>query len=183
MRTALVFLSLVAVITHQVRAESFAYVSLSGEERIALYSVAASTGKWTPRGHVRHAGLPGSLASSPSGSFLFAAIRGKGQLASFRRDSKTGQLTHLNTVSGGADPAFVTVDKSGKYLLTAYYVAAKVTVHRIQKDGRISTRPLQTIETADKSARHSARSDQPVGVCSAHRSECHLSILLRSGSR
>src|SRR5262249_33696857 len=55
-----------------------------------------------------------------------------------------------NTVAGGADPAHISTDKSGKFLFTAYYVAGKVTVHDIGPDGSLSKEPRQTIVTKEK---------------------------------
>jgi 6-phosphogluconolactonase len=52
-------------------------------------------------------------------------------------------------VPAGADPAHIAVDHTGRFLLAAYYVAGKVTVHAI-KDGTLSDRPVQTVSTADK---------------------------------
>jgi 6-phosphogluconolactonase len=86
----------------------------------------------------------------PEKRFLLAAIRSTGKLAAFRVDPATGRLTHLNTVSAGSDPAHLATDRSGRYLLTAYYVAAKVTVHTLGEDGRLSAKPLQSLPTADK---------------------------------
>src|SRR5207253_8974640 len=50
----------------------------------------------------------------------------------------------------GPDPAHVSTDAAGRYLLAAYYVDAKVTVHEIGKDGTLGQKPLQSIPTADK---------------------------------
>ncbi len=50
---------------------------------------------------------------------------------------------------GGEDPAFLVTDRSGKFLLTAYYVSDNVTVHRVASDGRLSDVPVQSVATAD----------------------------------
>jgi 6-phosphogluconolactonase len=59
-------------------------------------------------------------------------------------------LTPLNTVPAGADPSYLATDRSGRYLLTAYYQAGKVTVHAVGKDGTLGEQPLQTVATAEK---------------------------------
>jgi 6-phosphogluconolactonase len=133
------------------RADAFVYVSVAAEKRIAVYRLDPATGKLTHRGDCKvEDGEPGALAVDPGRRFLLAAVRSTGKLASFRIDPATGRLTHLNTVPAGPDPAHISTDRSGRYLLTAYYVAAKVTAHAIGKDGRLSEKPLQTIPTADK---------------------------------
>ncbi len=109
-----------------------------------------STGKLTHRGDVKVDGEPGVLIVDPQRQFLFAAIRSAGKLSSFRINSATRMLTHINTVPAGPDPAHISTDAAGRYLLTAYYVDAKVTVHEIGKDGALGKKPVQSIPTADK---------------------------------
>jgi hypothetical protein len=67
-----------------------------------------------------------------------------------RIEPASGKLTHINTVPGGADPAHMSTDKAGKFLLTVYYVAGKVTVHTIGADGALSKEPRQTVKTKEK---------------------------------
>jgi 6-phosphogluconolactonase len=134
-----------------VRAETFVYVSVAADKRIAVYQLDGATGKLTHRGDCPVAdGEPGALAVDPARRFLFAAVRSAGKLAAFRLDAATGRLTHVNTIPAGPDPAHLATDAAGRYLLTAYYVDAKVTVHAIGKDGALGDKPLQTVPTADK---------------------------------
>jgi len=130
-------------------AREFAYVSLDGENRIAVYSVDEKSGELSPRPDVETPSPPGGLTSDPKNRFLFASLRRAGRLASFRINDDGG-LTLINTVEAGADPAYVTTDRTGRFLLTAYYVAAKVSVHRIGEDGSLSEKPLQEIATDTK---------------------------------
>jgi 6-phosphogluconolactonase len=133
------------------RAEPHVYISVAGEKRIAVYRLDPESGKLTRRSDCKvEAGEPGALTVDPEKRFLFAAIRSTGKLAAFRIDAATGGLTHLNTVPAGPDPAHISTDRTGRYLLTAYYVDAKVTVHAIGKDGKLSEKPLQSIPTAEK---------------------------------
>lgn len=130
-------------------ARDFAYVSLDGENRIAVYSVNQTTGELIPRPDVETPGAPGGLISDPTSQFLYASLRRDGRLAAFRINHDGG-LTLINVVDAGADPAYVATDRSGRFLLTAYYVASKVTVHRIGDDGALSEAPIQEIATDAK---------------------------------
>ena len=130
-------------------AREFAYVSLDGENRIAVYSVDEKTGKLWRKPDVETPSPPGGLTSDPKNRFLFASLRRAGKLASFRINDDGG-LTLINVVEAGADPAYVATDRTGRFLLTAYYVAAKVAVHRIGEDGSLSEKPLQEITTDTK---------------------------------
>src|SRR5207244_7403845 len=133
------------------RADTFVYVAVAAEKRIAVYRLDGATGRLIHRGDCKVGdGEPGALTVDPDRRFLLAAIRSAGKLASFRIDPGTGALTHLGSVSAGPDPAHLATDRTGRFLLTAYYVDAKVTVHAIGKDGTLGEKPLQSVPTADK---------------------------------
>jgi 6-phosphogluconolactonase (cycloisomerase 2 family) len=68
----------------------------------------------------------------------------------FRIDRRVGTLTHLNTIDAGIDPAHLSTDEAGRFLLAAYYVAAKVTVHAIEGSGQLRPEPIQTVPTGEK---------------------------------
>jgi len=144
-------LATVLLLATAVCADTFVYVSAAAEKRIAVYRLDGATGKLTHTSDCKvAAGEPGALTVDPAKRFLLAAIRSTGKLASFRIDSKSGTLTPLNTVTVGPDPAHISTDRTGRYLLTAYYVDAKMTIHAIAKDGMLSEMPIQSIATADK---------------------------------
>src|SRR5437773_1316768 len=81
------------------RGETFVYISVAAEKRIAVYQLDSATGKLTRRSDCQVAGgEPGALTVDPEKRLLLAAIRSTGKLASFRLDAGTGKLTHINTV-------------------------------------------------------------------------------------
>ena len=125
------------------------YVSLMGDEKIAFFGL-DSDGTLVRRGELAVRGEPGALATDPDRKFLFASIRSRGELASFRFTGNSGEIAHVSTVSAAADPAFVATDRTGGFLLSAYYVAAKVAVHPVLPDGSIDAENAQWIDTADK---------------------------------
>lgn len=132
-------------------ADTYTYVSLAGDSKIAIYRMNTETGALTRTGEVAVEGAPGALAVDPERKFLFASLRpGKG-LASFKIDPATGGLTPIGKAPVTADAAFVGTDLSGRYLLSAYYFSGEVRVHEIRKDGTLSDEPLQTLVT-DKNA-------------------------------
>jgi 6-phosphogluconolactonase len=131
-------------------AASYLYLSVAGEQKIAIYAIDPVQGTLIHRTDIVTNGEPGALTFDPGRRHLFAAIRSTGELASFRIDHTSGVVTHVNTVPAGDDPAHISTDQAGRLLLTAYYRAAKVTVHTIAADGSLSEEPLQTVETADK---------------------------------
>ena len=129
--------------------ETLCFVSVDGEQRIASYRLDEMTGQLTKLADTHLAATPGPLCVSPDRRTLFASLRSSGQITSFRI-AKNGKLSPLAVREAGADPAFLSTDRRGRFLLTAYYVASKVTVHKISPDGTIGAKPLQTIPTDEK---------------------------------
>ena len=124
------------------------YCSAATEQSLDLLHLDPATGRLTKQHRLATPGEPGALTVSPDRRFLFASMRSTGRLCSFRIDPGTGQPDPISVVEAGADPAQISVDHTGRFLFTAYYVAAKVTVHAIGPAGELSEQPLQTIDTA-----------------------------------
>ena len=88
---------------------------------------------------------PSFLAIHPAQNFLYAAneigeFEGKktGAVSAFSIDRQSGRLTALNQQSsGGAGPAYITVDSKGRNALVANYGGGSVAVLPIGKDGRL----------------------------------------------
>jgi 6-phosphogluconolactonase len=144
-------LMLTFLLSTSATAGEFVYVSIGGENRIAIYTQNADDGSLTKVGDTKLDGAPGSLCVDPKRQFLFASVRSTSQLASFRINQASGKLTPIGAVSAGANSAYVLTDNTGRYLLSAYYGAGKVAVHRINDDGRIEETAIQSVPT-DKNA-------------------------------
>ena len=88
---------------------------------------------------------PSFLAVHPNHRFLYAVNEVKnyagqksGGVSAFAIDHATGKLTFLNEVaSKGADPCYITVDKTGRYVLVANYSGGSVAVFPVLEDGRL----------------------------------------------
>jgi len=130
------------------QAATYAYVSLAGEKKIAIYRVDEKTGALTRTGEVAVKGAPGSLTTDAAHRHLYVAVREAMTLASFRIDPATGGLTPISTVSVDANPSFVGLDRTEQYLLSAYYLPGKVMVHAVGKDGTLDPTPRVDRTTA-----------------------------------
>ncbi|MCA9216325.1 MAG: lactonase family protein [Planctomycetales bacterium] len=119
-------------------AAAFVYVSLSAENKIEIYLL-DDTGALTQIGKQATPGDPGGIKVHPSKNFMVAAMRDVGKLVSFSIDPNDGTLSLINEVKVDVDPAYVEFDKTGKFLLTAYYVTGKAAIHRVSEKGRISS--------------------------------------------
>jgi len=88
---------------------------------------------------------PSFLAVDPGLHYLFAANEigdysgtKSGSVSSFAIDRHSGKLTALSTVSSrGADPCFVSVDKTGKNVLVANYTGGSVAVLPVKAGGKL----------------------------------------------
>jgi 6-phosphogluconolactonase len=158
MRWFLTMVLFLAAVLH-LPADTFVYVSMGPEQKIQSYRLDAKDGKLTSVETVSVEGVPGALAVDPQKKFLFASLHSNNTLASFRIDPATGKLKAIGTASlpKGGSAAFVSTDRTGRWLFSAAYGAGKVFVHEI-KDGAIQSPAVQTVDTAK--AAHSVAVDR-----------------------
>ena len=112
---------------------------------IYAYRFDPATNQLTSLGLAAKTANPSFLAVDPSRRFLYAVNEmgnyqgGKsGGVSAFSIDRATGKLTFLNEVaSRGADPCYISLDKTGKYVLVANYSGGSVAVFPVLKDGRL----------------------------------------------
>jgi 6-phosphogluconolactonase len=86
---------------------------------------------------------PSFLAVSPDGTKLYAVNETGGDqpgyVSAFDFDQATGQLYFINAQpSGGDHPCFVTVDKTGKWVLTGNYTGGNLSAFPVNKEGGLS---------------------------------------------
>ena len=117
----------------------------SKSKGIYAYRYDAKTSEITSLGLAAETPNPSFIAPHPNGRFLYAVnevsnYRGpnSGGVRAFSIDRATGKLTFLNEVpSRGADPCYITVDKTGKYVLVANYTGGSVAIFPILVDGKL----------------------------------------------
>lgn len=105
----------------------------------------AATGEITALGLAAETTNPSFVALHPNGRFLYAVNEvanykgpNSGGVSAFSVDHATGKLTFLNEVpSRGADPCYITVDKTGKYVLVANYTGGSVAAFPVLADGKL----------------------------------------------
>ena len=112
---------------------------------IYAYRFDTASSELTPLGVAAETTNPSFLAVDPSGHFLYAVnevptYKGAtgGAVSAFAINRQTGKLSLLNEVpSRGADPCYISFDRSGKFALVANYTGGSVAVFPVQSDGRI----------------------------------------------
>ena len=126
----------------------YMYVALQDDDQIRVLTMDAATGHLTPQGEVPVAGGPSLLTISPDRKVLYVGHRNVPAISSFRIDPDTGGLTQSGTVAPEAAPTFLSTDRTGRFLLSAYYQGARVAVHPLGADGAVGGPPVEWLETA-----------------------------------
>src|SRR5258708_35528301 len=91
------------------------------------------------------------LALSPNRHFLYAALRSEPfTVASFAIDPASGKLKHLGNAPLDDSMAYITTDRTGRWLLSASYPGGKLTVNPIDGDGRVKAPPNQIVRDRPK---------------------------------
>jgi len=84
---------------------------------------------------------PSWLARHPSLAVLYAvAETDEGQVRAWRLEDGRPAQPLGSGETGGAEPAHLTVDPSGRFLITANYSGGSISVHRLGTDGSIGSR-------------------------------------------
>jgi 6-phosphogluconolactonase len=122
------------------------YTTKQTSKGIYAYRFDSTTGQLTAIGLAGESTDPSFVAVHPSGKYLYAVneigeFNGakSGAISSFAIDRKSGALKLLNQVSThGAGPCYVSLDKSGRFVLVANYDGGSVATFVIQDDGSLS---------------------------------------------
>jgi len=124
------------------------YVCLQDEDKIAAFAMDADTGRLTRHAEVPASGGPSVLAISPDRQVLYVGHRTRPAISSFRIDQATGAITPQGTVSPEHAPTFLATDRTGRYLLSAYYQGGYAAVHPLGGDGAVGAPALDRVATA-----------------------------------
>ncbi|MBX3013500.1 MAG: beta-propeller fold lactonase family protein [Caldilineaceae bacterium] len=125
-----------------------AYMAIGGENKLLRFELNPTDGALTLQRELALEGAPGPLAVDPTQRILYVGLRSTCRLVSFQIEPKQGELTPLGSaVVLDSDPCYLATDKSGRFLLAAYYRGGKATVHPLQPDGTIGSTAVCTLPT------------------------------------
>jgi 6-phosphogluconolactonase len=94
------------------------------------------------------AGGPSVMAVSPDRRVLHVGARGGPSITTFRIDRQTGALAAAGTAAQPHAPTFLAPDRSGRFLLIAYYQGGGAAVYRIAEDGTVGAASQEWLATA-----------------------------------
>lgn len=128
--------------------QNVAYIAVGGEHKLLRFAMDATTGALTLLEELALGGAPGPLAVDPQQRLLYVGLRSTNELVSYQIDGTDGALTPVGpTVTLDSDPCYLSVDRSGRWLLGAYYRGGKATVHPLLPDGTIGAKAACTVVT------------------------------------
>jgi len=126
---------------------SVLYVGLQDADKIAVFSI-DDAGKLDKQGEVAAEGGPSVMAVSADRRMLYVGGRGGPAITTYRIDPKTGALSAAGTAAQPHAPTFLAPDRTGRFMLVAYYQGGGVGVLRIAGDGTIGAASQEWLATA-----------------------------------
>jgi 6-phosphogluconolactonase len=128
-------------------AATYVYVSNAEDGTIGMYTM-GNDGALKPGAAIEAGKLVMPMSVSPDKRFLIAAVRSQPfSAASYAIDRATGALKLIAKAPLAESLPYISIDKSGKWLLGAAYGGHKVTVNPIGRDGTVG-KESQVIPTA-----------------------------------
>ena len=124
------------------------YVGLQDDDKVAVFALDGDNETLTKRTEVATAGGPSVTAISPDRNTLYVGCRTRPSIASYRIDPASGGLSLLGTAAQADAPTFLAPDRTGRYMLCAYYQGGYVAVYPIAADGTIDAAAGDKQETA-----------------------------------
>lgn len=121
------------------------YVSISGEDKILIFSINPQTGVLKLQSQIVVSGHPSGMTIAPNQEFIYVGRKGDKSISTFRRNLETGELKLIGTVQVGMEPDWVSIDRQGRFLFSTYFMEGKVAVHPIDSDGIVGQSPVQWI--------------------------------------
>jgi 6-phosphogluconolactonase len=131
----------------------YLYVSLKDDDKLLVYSL--QDGLPVLCSSCKIAGGPGPMAVNPGHDRLFVGLRTSRELLCLEILAE-GRLAVKGSCALPSDPCFVGTDKTGGFILSAYYRAGQIAVHRwIEEENTFQA--VQRLTTENKA--HSLRLD------------------------
>lgn len=122
------------------------YVALSGEDRIARLALDPVGGALRTAGSHPLPGGPAPMAFGPNRRVLYVSRR-RDACVSTMRVAGDGSLQHAGELATPSGACYVATDRTGRFLLSAYYADGAVAVHGIGADGVAAGPALCRVDT------------------------------------
>lgn len=146
MKKIILLLSLISFCTLQAQNQYVFFGSYNADknkEGIYVYQLDTIKGNLTKVTSVKDVFNPSYLTLSNDGQFLYACtdtrVPNGGTVSSYKFDPKQKSLTFINSQkTNGENPVYLSVDRTGKWLVDANYSGSSISVFPLLEDGKIS---------------------------------------------
>jgi 6-phosphogluconolactonase len=129
-------------------AATFVYVSEAEDAAIAAFAMDSKTGALTRVGKVEAGKTVMPMAVAPNKKYLYAVVRSQPtRVLTYEIDGKTGALALKATAPLPDSMPYVSIDRTGRFLLTASYGGDKIAVSPIGSDGLVTSEAIQVLPT------------------------------------
>lgn len=136
----------------------FVYVSNGDDGNISIMKLSEVTGDLSIIGKVTAGPDVKHMSKSPDNRFLYASIRSEPySVITYSISPETGNLTQLSKTLLPDNMVYVSVDQTGRFLLSASYGGGKIAVNSIDVNGSVQPNPVQTITSGPNP--HSIQTD------------------------
>lgn len=124
-------------------AQSFLYVSEEGKGTLSIYRINPNSGNIQFEKSVNASGGPGSFTFSPNKRFLYLGQQASKSLTAYSVNFTDGNLTPINTISIPFKPVYVSMDVTGRFLLSVSYFEHQLAIHAVDSNGKILSEPVE----------------------------------------
>jgi 6-phosphogluconolactonase len=141
----------------QSKPETVVYISNAGSKDVYVMAMNRATGALD---FIEKVPVPGTekpspaslpMAMSPDKHFLYAQLRSEPYpVSTFAVDRATGRLKHLAATPLIDQMAYINTDRTGKFLLGASYVGAKLAIYPINAQSIVEPKATQILDTKPK---------------------------------
>lgn len=129
-------------------ARAFVYVANADSREISVLELEQQSGQLTLVEVVPVNGRVMPLAISPDKRLLFATLRSEPYaVQTFAIDPGSGRLSAVSTAPLPDNMAYISTDRTGRYLFGASYSGSRISVNAIGPDGTVDPAPLAVIPT------------------------------------
>ena len=119
------------------------YVSFRDDDRISHFTLDSTTAQLEWREDVLVEGGPAPLAINPRKEVLYVGRRDSQEIASYRIDARTGRISLIGAAPLQGEPVYVGTDRTGRFVLSAYYYQSTAAVHAVGRDGVVTLPPVE----------------------------------------
>ncbi len=125
------------------------YLANRHDDSLMRFDMDEASGELTLRQTLKLEGEPAPMCVSPDQRTLYVARRKAEKVSAFSISPKDGSVKLISETSipGQGGACYLSPDRSGKFLLSAYYFEGKVAVHRLRENGSVKEGAIQTIAT------------------------------------